>query len=120
VYRDSHAPLGLHAKETFFVMRHVIVRRFCDAVGGEFFQTPPGEYGAGRYFFEVGFPNVASMQGFEPFIDPNAPGEGHPRDDVWLFYDAKQNHRLASRELERWRGDPFGFEPKAMQHAFSP
>jgi hypothetical protein len=120
IYRGEHAPIGLHAKETFFVIRDEIVRSFCREVGADFFRTPLGSYGAGRYFFEIGFPNIASMQGFEPFIDPDVCGENHPRDDVWLSFDPKQNHRLASAELERWRQDSIRFEPRAIRELWDP
>jgi hypothetical protein len=114
IYRDRCAPLGLHARGTFYVMRDQIVRDFCDAVGCEFFRTPLGAFGASRYLFEIGIPSVASMQGYEPFIDRDVPGENDPRDDIWLSYDQKQNHRIALAELERWRTDRFAFQPRAM------
>ena len=120
IYRDAHAPIGLHAKETTYVVRSDIVRRFCDSVDAGFFSTSPGAYGAGRYFFEIGFPNVASMQGYEPFIDMKVAGDGHPRDDAWLRHDPKQNHRIAWQELHRWRTDTFGFCPRRIREVFSP
>ena len=119
IYRDAHAPIGLHAKETIYVVRADVVRRFCDSVDGRFFSTSPGEYGAGRYFFEIGFPNVASMQGYEPFINMEVAGDGHPRDDAWLRHDPKQNHRIAQQELHRWRIDTVGFCPRRIREVFS-
>ncbi len=114
IYRSRFAPLGLHCRGTFYVMRGALVRAFCAEVDAAFFCTDPGAYGAGRWFFEIGFPNIASMQGFEPFIDQHVPGNNDPRNDVWLAYDVKQNHRIANGERERWRADPVGFRPKAM------
>jgi hypothetical protein len=109
VFRDAYAPIGLHAKETFYVLRGAIVRRFCQTVGRGFFLSDPGSYGANRWFFEIGFPNIASMQGYEPYVDHAVDGAGDPRDDVWLRHDPKQNHRLAAAELVRWRRDPVRF-----------
>ena len=117
IYQDRFAPLGLHAKETFYVLRESIPRRFCQTAGPQFFRTPPGAYGAGRYFFEIGLPNIATMQGYEPFIDADVPGENHPRDDAWLRHDPKQNHRLARAELERWRADPYQFVARRIPEA---
>lgn len=119
VYRAGYAPLGLHAKETFYVMRGDIVRRFCNDVLPEFFSVDLGLLGASRYFFEVAFPSIASMQGYEPFIDLDIAGEGNPRDDVWLWHDPRQNHRIAARELERWRTDPYSFAPLPLNVSLS-
>jgi hypothetical protein len=119
VYRAGYAPLGLHAKETFYVMRGEIVRRFCNDVLPEFFSIDLGLLGASRYFFEVAFPNIASMQGYEPFIDLDIIGEGNPRNDVWLWHDPRQNHRIAAQELERWRRNPYNFSPLPLRVAFS-
>jgi hypothetical protein len=118
VYRDRYAPLGLHCRGTFYVMREEIVRAFCKAVGEDFFCTDPGAYDGGRYLFEIGFPSIATMQGYEPFINPDVPGDNDPRDDVWIAHDVKQNHRIASVELKRWRGDRVGFEPREMEELF--
>jgi hypothetical protein len=101
-------------------MRGEIVRRFCRVVGPDFFHTSPGDYGASRYFFEIGFPNIASMQGFAPFIDPDVAGANSSRDDVWLTFDPKQNHRLARIELERWQRDPFSFTARPLPEAWEP
>ena len=87
-------------------MRDEIAKRFCHVVDRRVLQSDPGSYGANRWFFEIGFPNIASMQGYEPYIDPHVAGAGDPRDDVWLRHDPKQNHRLAAAELERWRARP--------------
>ena len=114
VYRDRFAPLGLCAYETFFAMRARIVRRFCDTVGAAFLQLDPREYGGDRWFFEMAFPSIASMQGYEPYIPMDVPGENVPRDDLNLTYDTKQNHRLALAELARWRQDPFDFKPRVL------
>ncbi len=114
VYRDRCAPLGLSAYETFFALRARIVRRFCDAVGAGFWQLDPREYGGYCWFFEMAFPSIASMQGYEPFIPMDVPGANDPCDDLNLTYDAKQNHRLALAELLRWRRDPFDFQPRVL------
>jgi hypothetical protein len=114
VYRDAYAPLGLAAFDTFFVVRAAIVHRFCRTVADGYFQTAPAVYGASRWFFEMAFPSVATMQGFEPYIDPDVYGEDDPRDDAWLRYDPKQNHRLLRRELDRWRADPVAYAPVRM------
>jgi hypothetical protein len=114
IYRDAFAPLGLGAFDTFFVMRQTIVRRFCETVAKGFFTTAPGDYGANRWFFEMGFPSVATMQGYEPYIDMTVDGDNDPRDDVWLRDDAKQNHRVVRDELERWRAGPFTFTPRRL------
>jgi hypothetical protein len=89
----------------------VVVRRFCCRVAAGFFRTPPVAYGANRWFFEMAFPSIATMQGYEPFIDPGVPGEDNPYDEAWLRWDPKQNHRLLGRELDRWRIDPVAYEP---------
>jgi hypothetical protein len=114
IYRDRYAPLGLHAYETFFAMRGTVLRRFCDVVGPRFFTTDPKAYGAGRWFFEMAFPSIPSMQGFDPYIPMDVHGTNDPRDDINLTFDAKQTHRLALAELERWRQDPFDFQPRIM------
>ncbi|MFN8660416.1 MAG: hypothetical protein U0075_00905 [Thermomicrobiales bacterium] len=119
IYRGRFAPVGLHARETFFVMRGGIVRQFCEEAGPAIFSRPPGAYGAGRYFFEIGFPNIAAMQGYEPFIDPDVTGEGHPRDDGWLRDDPRQNHRLVSRQLSAWRDDAAGFVAPRLREIFA-
>jgi hypothetical protein len=115
IYREDHAPLGLWAWETVFVMRDSIVRRFCDSVGDELFAIDPRQYGAGRWWFEAAFPSIASMQGYEPYIELETDGAGSPREDVVLYLDPRQGNRLAMRELQRWRDDPFGFRPCALQ-----
>ncbi|MGH2616589.1 MAG: hypothetical protein ACRDJC_15225, partial [Thermomicrobiales bacterium] len=120
IYRDAYAPLGLGAFDTFFVMRDEIVRRFCRTVADGFFRISPGEYGANRWFIEMALPSVASMQGFEPFIDPNVPGADDPREDAWLRHDPKQNHRLAQRELQRWRSDPVAYQPVRIRQIWRP
>ena len=62
----------------------------------------------------MAFPSIAAMQGFEPYIDLDVPGAGDPRDDVTLFDDMKQNHRLAIAEVDRWRQDPYRFQPRIL------
>jgi len=114
VYRDARPPLGLCALDTFFVIRGDIVRRFCDAVGEEFFRIDPGTYGANKWFFEMAFPSIASMQGFVPWIDMDVPGVNDPRDDLMLSWDVKQTHRLAIAEVARWREDLTGFQPRII------
>jgi hypothetical protein len=114
IYRDTFAPLGLGAFDSFFVMREMIVSRFCETVADGFFTTPLAEYGANRWFFEMGFPSVATMQGYEPYIDMSVDGENDPRDDVWIRHDAKQNHRIVKEELERWKAAPFVFTPRRL------
>jgi hypothetical protein len=114
IYRERYVPLGLNAYETFFVLRSAIVRRFCEVVGRDFFQIDPREWGGDRWFFEMAFPSIASMQGYEPAITMDMLGDNDPRDDLLLTFDAKQNHRLALEELERWRQDPYDFEPRVM------
>jgi hypothetical protein len=114
VYRDRFAPLGLCAFETFFTLRGEIVRRFCNRVAEGFFPTDPGQYGANKWFFEMAFPSVASMQGYEPYIARDVPGRDDPRDDLSLARDRKQNHRLAQAELERWRENPYTFQPRII------
>ena len=114
IYRDRYPPLGLNALDTFFVLRGEIVRAFCDAVSPWFFRTDPAEYGASRWFFEMAFPSIATMQGYEPYIDLNVPGANDPRDDIMLDRDMRQGHRLAQEELDRWREDPFAFVPRIL------
>jgi hypothetical protein len=114
IYRERYAPVGTNAYETFFALRGTILRRFCDAVGPEFFAMDPRQYGGDRWFFEMAFPSIASMQGYEPFIPMDVPGENDPRDDLNMTYDMKQNHRLALADLERWRQDPFHFTPRVV------
>jgi hypothetical protein len=114
IYRDRFPPVGLNALDTFFVLRAEIVRAFCDAVGDGFFRLDPHEYGASRWFFEMAFPSIASMQGYEPFIDTDVPGANDPRDDLLVDGDVKQNHRLAREEVRRWREDPASFRPRVL------
>jgi hypothetical protein len=114
IYRDRYPPLGLNALDTFFVLRGKIVRAFCDAVAPWFFRTDPADYGASRWFFEMAFPSIATMQGYEPFIDLDVPGANDPRDDILLETDLRQRHRLAQEELDRWRADPFAFAPRTL------
>jgi hypothetical protein len=95
-------------------MRDAIVRRFCDAVDSAFFHTDPGQIGANKWFFEMAFPSISSMQGYEPFLDMDVAGAGDPRDDVTLFADPRQNHRLAHAEVTRWRQDPYRFQPRIL------
>jgi hypothetical protein len=114
IYRERYAPLGLNAYETFFTLRHDVVRRFLDGVGSEWVLTDPKEWGGGRWFFEMAFPSIASMQGYEPFIPMDVLGAGDPRDDLNMTYDMKQNHRLALAELERWRENPYDFTPRVV------
>jgi hypothetical protein len=114
IYRERYAPLGLNAYETFFALRGAVVRRFCDVVGSEFFRLDPREYGADRWFFEMAFPSIASIQGYEPFIPMDVLGANHPREDLNMTFDMKQNHRLALAELDRWRRDPFDFTPRVV------
>ena len=101
VYRDRCAPLGLHARDTFFIMRGQVVRNFCDAVDERFFRTPPGAYGAGRYLFEVGFPSIASMQGYVPFIDADVPGDNDPRETSG---SPTTSSRIIASPATNWRG----------------
>jgi hypothetical protein len=114
IYRDCYPPLGLNALDTFFVLRGEIVRAFCDAVSPWFFQTDPADFGGSRWFFEMAFPSIASMQGYEPFIDRDVPGANDPRHDILLDHDMRQRHRLAQEELERWREDPVAFVPRVL------
>lgn len=114
IYRDRYPPLGLNALDTFFVLRGEIVRAFCDAVSPWFFQTDPADYGASRWFFEMAFPSIATMQGYEPFIDLDVPGANDPRGDIMLDGDMRQRHRLARQERDRWRADPFAFSPRVL------
>jgi hypothetical protein len=120
IYRDRFLPLGLHPFETVFVMRNSILRSFCDAVGHDFFETNPTEYGGDRWFFEFGFPSIVSMQGYEPFIPTDVPGENDPSEHVSLVNDHKQNHRLALAELRRWHADPLRFSPQEIPWANFP
>jgi hypothetical protein len=101
-----------------FVLRGEVVQRFCRGVDPAFFGAEPGEYGAGRWWFEAAFPSIASMQGFEPFIELETDGEGSPRDDVALHHDPKQGNRLAMEELERWRQEPFDFRPRELPKVY--
>jgi hypothetical protein len=119
VYRETHAALGLWAWETVFVMRHEIVRRFCAAVGEEFFRLDPRTYGASPWWFEAAFPSIASMQGFEPAIELDTDGAGSPRNDILLYDDPRQTNRLAMEELRRWRQHPFTFAPLAMPRGYT-
>ena len=114
VYRDRLPPLGLNALDTFFVLRAGIVRAFCAAVGADFFHIDPHEYGASRWFFEMAFPSIASMQGYEPFLPSNVPGAGAMRDDILLDGDIRQHHRLCREEVQRWREDPANFRPRVL------
>jgi hypothetical protein len=114
VYRDTYQPLGLWAWETVFVMRAAIVRRFCEAVGWEFFRVNPPDYGADRWFFEAAFTSVASMQGYEPWIELETDTYGFERDDVVLYIDPAQGNRHAMEELQRWRENPLEFQPRAI------
>jgi hypothetical protein len=118
IYRDRFVPIGLWAWETVFVIRNEILREFCRAVGPSFFEVDPGDYGADRWWFEAAFPSIASVQGYEPFIELNTDGEGSTRDDVALHHDPKQGNRLAFMELERWRRDPFFFEPRRLPKVY--
>ena len=119
VYRETHAALGLWAWETVFVMRHEIVRRFCAAVGEEFFRLDPSTYGASPWWFEAAFPSIASMQGFEPAIELDTDGTGSPRDDILLYDDPRQTNRLAMEEVRRWRQEPFTFAPRALPRGYA-
>jgi hypothetical protein len=119
VYRDTYAPLGLWAWETVFVMRHEIVRRFCAAVGEDFFRLDPRTYGASPWWFEAAFPSIASMQGYEPAIELETDGAGSPRNDILLYDDPRQTNRLAMEELRRWRQHPFTFAPLALPRGYT-
>ena len=114
IYRSRYPPLGLNALDTFYVLRGDIVRAFCDAVSPWFFRTDPADYGASRWLFEMAIPSIATMQGFEPYIDMDVPGANDPRDDIMLDRDMRQVHRLAQEELQRWREDPFAFVPRVL------
>jgi len=113
-YRGDFAPLGLCALDTVFVLRGEIVRRFCREVDPQFFGTDLASLGANKWFFEMAFPSLASMQGFEPFIADDPAGEGDPREDLMLYGDRAQVHRLARAEVARWRADRTGFQPRIM------
>jgi hypothetical protein len=114
VYQDAFAPIGLSAWETIFVMRDGIVRKFCRSVGDAFFRTDPRKWGGNIWWFEGEFPSIASMQGFEPYIELDTDGEGNPRDDVAYIRDPKQGARQAMSELLRWRQDPINFRPHGL------
>jgi len=120
VYREAFAPIGIGALDAFFVLRGEIVRRFCDAVGDEFFRVAPGEYGANRWWFEMAFPSIAAMQGYWPWVDMTVDGANSPRDDVWLRHDPKQNHRIVLHEVDRWRADPTRFTPRRLRESPDP
>jgi hypothetical protein len=112
IYRDEYAPLGIWARNGVFVTRAKIVRQFCDTVGDGFFRREPREYGAGRWWFEAAFPSIASMQGYEPFIETESGGTAVP-DDLALYDDRWRANRQAMKELQRWRLDPLAFRPRA-------
>jgi hypothetical protein len=114
IYQDACSPIGLTAWETVFVMRDTIVRRFTAAVRDDFFQIDPATWGADRWWFEGGFPSIASMQDFEPYVEIDTDGAGSQRDDIAFYGDPRQGARHAQEEVRRWREDPLGFQPRGL------
>jgi hypothetical protein len=121
MYDATCLPLGAAALSTHFVMRDESVRDFCARVDKRFFQHGPEPFGGSMYFFEMGMPNVPTMQGYEPFIEPGLGGTtGAPTLDgvESIHNDWRQNNAVVAIELEKWRRDPTGFRTQHRTHTY--
>ena len=119
MYQATCLPLGVAALSTHFVMRDESVRDFCARVDKRFFREGPEPFGGDMYFFEMGMPNVATMQGHEPSIEPGLGGTtGPPKPDgvESIRDDWRQNNAVVAFELEKWRRDPTGFRTQHRLH----
>jgi hypothetical protein len=121
MYQATCLPLGAAALSTHFVMRGESVRDFCARVDQRFFRHGPAPFGGDKFFFEMGMPNVPTMQGYEPFIEPGLGGTtGQPKPDgaTSIHNDWRQNNAVVAIELEKWRRDPIRFRTQHRDHTY--
>jgi hypothetical protein len=119
MYDAPCAPLGAMAVSTHFAMRYGCVRDFADRVHPKFFYDGPEAFGGNRFFGEFALPNVAIVQGYEPFVGEGVGGTHAPAEpgtDKAIMNDWRQNNGMVRHELARWREDPVGFEPYVVAH----
>lgn len=119
MYQAMCKPLGAMAVSAHFVMREEIVRAFCAKVDPRFFTLGPEFFGGDRYFFEMAMPNVATMQGFEPFIEPGLGGtHGPPKLNgvASILNDWRQNNAVTAIELQKWKERPTRFRTLHCEH----
>ena len=121
MYQATCLPLGVAALSTHFVMRDESVRDFCERVDKQFLRYGPEPFGGDEFFFEMGMPNVPTMQGYEPCIEPGLGGTtGQPKLDgvESIQNDWRQNNAVVAIELEKWRRDPTGFRTQHRDHTY--
>jgi hypothetical protein len=114
IFPSDRQPLAQLAVTTYFVLRSQIVKAFCEAVTEDFFLLGVESCGGSIGFFEHGFPAVASLQGYEPYVEGGLGRTTLPLTasiDANVWADERQNHYLIRRELERWRSNPAGYIP---------
>ncbi len=123
MYDAPCAPLGAMAVSTHFAMRYACVRDFVDRVHPKFFFDGPDAFGGSRFFAEFALPNVAVVQGYEPFVGDGVGGTHGPAErgaERAIMNDWRQNNGMVRHELARWREDPVGFEAYAVEHTVVP
>ena len=114
MFPSDRQPLAQWAMTAFFVLRAEIVKAFCNTVDEAFYTHGVETFGATLAFFEDGFPNIASLQGYEPYIEEGIGRTTLPLTaavDYNVWADERQNHHIMRRELERWRADPCEYSP---------
>ena len=114
MFPSNRQPLAQWAMTAFFVLRAEIVKTFCNTVDEALFTHGVEMFGASLAFFEDGFPNIASLQGYEPYIEEGVGRTTLPLTaavDFNVWADERQNHHIMRRELERWRADTCGYSP---------
>ncbi len=119
MYQATCRPLGAMAVSAHFVMREEIVRAFCAKVDPRFFTLGPELFGGDRYFFEMAMPNVAAMQGYDPFIEPGLGGtHGPPKLNgvASILNDWRQNNAVTAIELQKWKARPTRFRTLHCEH----
>ncbi len=119
MYDAPCAPLGAMAVSTHFAMRYACVRDFVDRVHPKFFFAGPEAFGGNRFFAEFALPNVAIVQGYEPFVGEGVGGTHAPAErgaEKAIMNDWRQNNGMVRHELARWRENPVRFEPFDVAH----
>lgn len=119
MYRSLCQPLGAMAVSAHFVLRDAIVRDFCERVSRRFFTHGPEAFGGDRFFVEMALPDIALMQGYEPYLETGLGGlSRQPKRNglASVLNDWRNNQAVVSNELDKWRLAPTRFRTAHCEH----
>lgn len=119
MYRSLCRPLGAMAVSAHFVLRDAIVRDFCERVSRRFFTHGPEAFGGDRFFVEMALPDIALMQGYEPYLESGLGGlsqEPKRNGSSSVLNDWRNNQAVVAIELDKWRMAPTTFRTAHREH----